>query len=134
MKVAVVTKYREEMDRFTDHLAKAYYFTNDVACQESRYTNVYTIKESPASEMLRLLKTITGIDARIKTTNRKAVKVRKAACYLLYNRFNLSHQKIAKLLNYKCPGSSIIVCRDSGNIEVKNMPIELAIRKTLESL
>ena len=135
MKVAVVTKYRDEMDRFTDHLAKAYDFTSDVDCQEGRYTNVYTIKKNQIDEMLNLLETITGIDARIKTTDRKAGRIRKVACYLLRARYGLSHTKIAKMLCYKTSQSSMVICRDMKDIKINEIwPIELAIRTVLSSL
>jgi len=134
MKVACVAESEQQARRFTDHLAKGYDIKERK--QEAQNTNIYTLEENFESieGMLYLMEKITGIDPKIKSSKSEVVKARKAACYLLYYRFGISHQKAGKLLNYGSTSASFMICRELGTIEVKGIPMELAIRKVLKSL
>ena len=136
MKIACATQSKRELKRFTNFLSKEYEIqSQDESLQKGLYRNIYTLKESPdlIEEMFSLLIAATGVEPRKgKSKKQKIVRVRRAASYLLYSRFGLSHTKVAKLMGYASHVSSLLFCRDMKHIEVKNVPIELAIRKCLD--
>ena len=140
MKIACATQSEEEMRRFSNFLIKGYKIQNqDENFQNGQYSNVYTVEENPnpQRELFSILISETGIDPRKEKTkkNRNIVKVRRAACYILHYRFNLSHEKIAELMDYKSHASSLLICKDMKKVKV-GMSISLreAVKNVLESL
>lgn len=142
MKVACVADTKEEIKDFTTFLSEKY----NIEKQEEKLLkgkpwNTYTVKKhiNSIEEMFMQLIDITGIDPRKEKTskNREIMRVRKAACYLLRNRFELSHEKIAELMEYKSHASSLLVCQSMEERTIfvgMDLSIEQAIRNVLASL
>jgi len=137
MKVAVAAESKEEVERLKEVLDKSYEIRSiDENERDGLFTAMITMTNSKWRQIekcLSLLEVISGINPREKNKSFVAVKVRRAAAYLLYNRFGLSHDKIAQMLNYKSHASSKIFCDELGAIEVDidTVPIEVAIRRVL---
>lgn len=96
---------------------------------------ITSIEISAIEEMFELLESATGIDPRKTKSKKKSIsRVSRAACYLLYYRFNLSHIKIAAMLGYANHASSLTHCNRMPkiNVDKRKVIIELAVRRVLE--
>lgn len=140
IKVALVSKDEKQVREAVGYLAANYEITNrEDSTRDEQFVTVVNLSDSMVEEIektLSLIKNATGIDPA-ENEGRKSrcvVRSRSAASYILRHRFNLSYQKIGKIL--KCNHATVIMrIRKMNHAEVgKTVPIELAIARVLRAI
>lgn len=141
MKVAVSSGCRKDIEYFKSVILDRFFILdNEETEKEGLATGVYTVERKRDQEFIevadifRILELITGVDCRKKGKQRHAVRARNAVCYLLRERLEFSHEKIALLLGYKSHASSLLVCKRLGHLAIKGANLEVAVRKVLNEL
>lgn len=141
IKLAIASDNKDKLESVTNHLNKCF----DITLREDRFDNglhstVLTLEDCQGQEiekMFELIELATGIDPRKywDRKNRNTMKAKRAASYILRNRFGFTYEKTGKImrLNHATIVIQLRKIKKKLNIN-KLVPLELAVSIVLRNL
>ena len=140
IKMAIVSDSKKSLDKIIDTLPD--YFEvrkREDNLRDGMHSTVISLDDVIEKEIVRMLEiieTATGVNpVKFYKKDKRSMKAKRAASYILRNRFGLSFQKIADI--FDCNHATILMQLKGINLNVdvnKNLPIELAVAVVLRCL